>query len=201
MRQEGLLQKHNLNHIKTGKENYMLTTILEQPSETVLSLEETKSHLRILNKNEDEYIKHLISAATNIIEKNTGKSILKKLYRYIVSPSALISSFSRIWIPISPLIEVKSVAKLIAQDKREDITDFVVESEDDDKYVKFQSSIYPVQVDFYSGMSETSESVPIDIKHAVLHVAQSIYDGNDEKILEIPYIKKIIKNYQDLSVV
>lgn len=176
-----------------------MLVIQEQTNIPIVSVDEFKNHLRILHDDEDKYIERLLFTSTSIIEKNIGKSIVKKLYKQIVRPSMCIISSSKIWLAVGPLIAVKSVAKLISPTLKEEIKNFILEFTEFDEYIKFQSSLYPIEIIFYAGMCHSEKEVPEDIRYAILQIARNLYEGNDEHVLDIPYIKSILKQHKNLA--
>ncbi|MDR1488364.1 MAG: head-tail connector protein [Holosporales bacterium] len=72
--------------------------VIQKSKDLVLDIKVLKSHLRIEHSHEDEYLKVLIEAATEILEKKMGMSILNKKYKYTGDPSDPI--------PIYPITKV-----------------------------------------------------------------------------------------------
>ncbi len=75
-----------------------MLTITKNSSEQLLDLEIVKQHLKIEHNYEDDYIYILIDAATDILEKQIGYSILQKEYTYFSSDIEKI--------PISPVTKI-----------------------------------------------------------------------------------------------
>ncbi len=73
---------------------------LKKPTITILDISILKSHLRIEYEYEDNYLKILINAATDILEKAIGISIIKKKYKYIGDPIDIL--------PIQPVVKICS---------------------------------------------------------------------------------------------
>lgn len=73
---------------------------LKKPTTTILDINILKSHLRIEHDYEDGYLKILIDAATDILEKAIGISIIKKKYKYIGDPIEIL--------PIQPVVKICS---------------------------------------------------------------------------------------------
>lgn len=64
----------------------------------VLDIKVLKSHLRIEHEYDDDYLKILIEAATDVLEKAIGISIFKAKYRYIGAPIEIL--------PVQPVVKV-----------------------------------------------------------------------------------------------
>jgi uncharacterized phiE125 gp8 family phage protein len=179
-----------------------MVTVIEQATENIVSTDEVKNHLRILHNDEDEYISEIVAMSTEIIEKDIGKSILKKKYKYIVQPSIFVHSFCVTKVPISPLIMINSISKNLPSQQNEEIHDFKIEKRGEDDYIKFKSSLYPVEIIFEAGIAKHSQEVPSDLKYAVLQVAKSVYEGEDARVFsENQSIKSIINNYRSFSII
>lgn len=74
--------------------------ILKKAVTSVLDIKTLKAHLRIDHDYEDDYLNILANAATDILEKAIGISIMKKKYKYIgdsVDP-----------LPVQPVIKINS---------------------------------------------------------------------------------------------
>jgi hypothetical protein len=138
-----------------------MITIIKKATKSVLDIKILKSHLRIEHEHEDEYLKVLIEAATDVLEKAIGISILKKKYKY-KGPDVEI-------FPIQPVIKIHST-------KNNEIT-------------------------FEAGITDDEAEIPIDLKYAILQIAKNMYECNDEDILKSHYIKHVINNYKQISII
>lgn len=135
--------------------------MIKKANKLPLDIKVLKSHLRIEHEYEDEYLRILIEAATDVLEKAIGMSILKKKYRY-KGPSVET-------LPIQPIIKVCS-------NKNEEII-------------------------YEAGITDDESEVPIDLKYAILQIAKSMYECNDEDVLKSHYIKHVINNYKQISII
>ncbi|GHT89170.1 hypothetical protein FACS1894113_3500 [Alphaproteobacteria bacterium] len=128
-----------------------MNTIIEKSEFRALDLAVLKCHLRLESNLEDEYLSRIIDMATETFENETGKSILKKKYRYVCNDYS-----SKICLPMQPVLKVCSVTN--------------------NRNTKAEPS---VEVEYIAGICDDPEKVPKDIQLAILQMAKSIYDGND----------------------
>ncbi|GHT88542.1 hypothetical protein FACS1894113_1210 [Alphaproteobacteria bacterium] len=61
-----------------------MNTIIEKSEFRALDIAALKYHLRLESNLEDEYLAKIIDMATETLENETDKSILKKKYRYVL---------------------------------------------------------------------------------------------------------------------
>jgi hypothetical protein len=138
-----------------------MITIIKKANKLALDIKVLKSHLRIEHEHEDEYLKILIEAATDVLEKAIGISLIKKKYKY-KGPEVET-------LPIQPVIR-------ICTNKNGETT-------------------------FDAGITDNEEEIPVDLKYAVLQIARNMYECNDEDILKSHYIKHVINNYKQISII
>ena len=142
-----------------------------------LSLEETKLYLRISSDGEDTLITSLISASRAYVENITGRALLKQGWILQLTPPyppsfPLVLTHQQelsLTLPMPPLLEVISV-----RSKGKSIP-FVQE----DTKLKIGKHFYgkPLSVSFWAGYGATSESLPADLKMAILRGVGALYEG------------------------
>lgn len=172
----------------------MYLTLKVPPSREPLTLEETKVYLRLNTDQEDQHVKDLISAARAYVEGITGRALLKQGWLLTLTPpyppsSPLVENKQgelTLSLPLPPLIRVISIKA-----KGKDIP--YIKEEDKIKL----SPLYwgcSLSISFWAGYGETPESIPPDLKMAVLMGTRSLYEGQDMRLpLLTPYkVMKII---------
>ncbi|GHT88210.1 hypothetical protein FACS1894113_0150 [Alphaproteobacteria bacterium] len=80
-----------------------MNTIIEKSQFRALDIAVLKCNLRLKTNLEDEYLSRIIDIATETFENETGKSILKKKYRYVCDDYS-----SKLCLPVQPVVEVCS---------------------------------------------------------------------------------------------
>ena len=191
----------NSNHsqfIKKGE--LQMITIIEKPINQAIQLEELKNHLRIVHDTEDEYLTNIINTATETVERLTGRSIMIKKYLY-TSQTGTDESVQFVELPIIPVINVCFVRKIIDLNTKPEITNFNISHNYGKTVVSFFNCGVPIEIGYYAGITNSSDSVPSDLKYAILRIAKNIYECAEQDFLNSSYIKNIINNYKNTSII
>ncbi len=175
-----------------------MNIIIKQSDKQILDLSILKQHLRIEHDHEDAYLKEVISMATDILEKNIEKPILKKTYRYIFYNDEYANT-KRIPIPVSHVTSIISVQKILNENERESIK-YTVENNRDKTYVITNGTKYLIEITYIAGITDNAEEIPKDLQFAVLQIAKNIYECAEEDVLESKYIKHIINSNRTLYI-
>lgn len=142
-----------------------------------LGLQETKRYLRISSELEDPLMTSLISDSRVYVENITGRALLKQGWQLQLTPpyppsfplaQTHYQELSFI-LPKPPLLEVVSVKS------KEKEVPFAQE----DSKLKIASQFYgePLLISFWAGYGETPDSLPADLKMAVLVGVEALYEG------------------------
>lgn len=175
-----------------------MNIIIQQSDKQALDIKILKEHLRIEHNHEDNYLNEIISMATDILEKNIEKPILKKTYRYTFFDNELISS-TRIQIPVSHVITIISVQKVI-NDKEKEGIQYSIENERDKTWIITNGTRFPIEITYTAGITDKEEEIPKDLQFAILQIAKNIYECSEEDVLESKYIKHIINSNRMLYI-
>jgi uncharacterized phiE125 gp8 family phage protein len=175
-----------------------MNTIIEQSKNSVVDLPILRAHLRIEHDHEDVYLKEIIEIATEILEKNIGKAILKKKYKYIFQGNNL-QALQKIEIPMGCVANILSIKKIISKENKENIP-FSIENRGGKTVVLTGGSRYPIEIMYRAGLANAPLKIPRDLRYAVLQIAKNIYDCSEEDILKSDYIRRVIDNYRNVSI-
>ena len=175
-----------------------MNLIIKQSDTQVLDLKILKEHLRIDHNHEDTYLKEIIFMATDILEKNIEKPILKKTYRYTFYGDDFVSTRC-IPIPVTHVIKVLDVQKIINNKDREKIS-YSVKNERGKTFVITNGIKFPIEITYTAGITDKQEEIPKDLQFAVLQIAKNIYECSEEDVLESKYIKHIINSNRALYI-
>lgn len=175
-----------------------MNLIIKQSDTQVLDLKILKEHLRIDHNHEDTYLKEIIFMATDILEKNIEKPILKKTYRYTFYGDDFVSTRC-IPIPVTHVIKVLDVQKIINNKDREKIS-YSVKNERGKTFVITNGIKFPIEITYTAGITDKQEEIPKDLQFAVLQIAKNIYECSEEDVLESKYIKHIINSNRTLYI-
>lgn len=174
----------------------MNNIVIKDSAQQVLDLNILKAHLRIDYDHEDEYLKEIISMATDILEKNIEKPILTKTYKY-VQYNADFYSTRKIFIPMNNVRDIVSVRNCCAKGE---ISKYIVENYNGKTMVITNGSKYPVEVIYTAGITDKLNEIPKDLQFAILQISKNIYECSEADVLESKYIKHIIKSNRTLSI-
>ena len=175
-----------------------MNLIIKQSDAQVLELKILKEHLRIEHNHEDTYLKEIISMATDILEKNIEKPILKKTYRYTFYGDDFVSTRC-VPIQVNHVIKVISVQRLI-NDKDKEKVSYFVKNERGKTMVVTNGTKSPIEITYTAGITDKQEEIPKDLQFAVLQIAKNIYECSEEDVLESKYIKHIINSNRTLYI-
>lgn len=175
-----------------------MNIIIKQSDKQILDTKILKEHLRIEHNHEDTYLNEIISMATDILEKNIEKPVLRKTYCYTFYGDKFIST-QRIPIPVSPVISIISVQKIINDKKKENIN-YSIENELGKTWIITNGTKFPVEIVYVAGITDKEEEIPKDLQFAVLQIAKNIYECSEEDVLESKYIKHIINSNRTLYI-
>ncbi|GHT88397.1 hypothetical protein FACS1894113_0730 [Alphaproteobacteria bacterium] len=126
-----------------------MNTIIEKSQFRALDIAVLKWHLRLETSLEDEYLSRIIDMPTEVFENKTGKSILKKKYRYVCNEDYS----SKICLPMQPVIEICSVKSPDKKPKFESKAEYII----------VQDAELPVDIEYIAGICDDPEKVPKDI--------------------------------------
>ncbi|MDR0942313.1 MAG: head-tail connector protein [Holosporales bacterium] len=184
-----------------------MNTIIEQSKSPALELSVLKAHLRIAHDHEDDYLKTVINMATEILETNIEKPILKKKYRYVHYNDEFVSS-RRITLPVREvrgIISVKELPPVAAvkeplPDRKNDKVSYRVLNDNDRTIIVTNGSKRPIEIKYAAGMTGNADKIPKDLQFAILQIAKNIYECSEEDVLESKYIKHIVNSHRTLSI-
>ena len=147
------------------------------PVQEPLTLEEVKTYLRIGSDQEDNFLKMLIRAARAHVESLTGRALLKQQWALHIKPpyprgSPLVKKEGkRLEIELSqpPLLEVEEVK----------IEGKTIPYEVEESRILLSSLFWDkeISVIYWAGYGETADSIPPDLKMAVLMATRFFYDN------------------------
>jgi hypothetical protein len=158
------------------------------PVQEPVALEEVKTYLRIVSDQEDDLLRTIISSSRSAVENITGRALLKQRWRMQLTPPYPPSfplvrnekdTFA-ISLPLPPLLEVSSVK---IRDKE------VAYRVEEDKVI-LSPLLWGQElfIDFWAGYGETVDSLPPDLRMAVLMGTRFLYEGQSLNLpLLTPY--------------
>jgi uncharacterized phiE125 gp8 family phage protein len=150
--------------------------LITAPTGEPVTLEEVKSHLRITNEDEDDYISALIVTARKSIERYLNRALMTQTYDYYLENWKDV-----IRLPFPPLVSVTSVTyngNLTLSTSVYDVVNY-----DDPGYIKrkYETSwptldVRPdaVVIRYVCGYGD-AQDVPEDIRHAILLTCGDLY--------------------------
>ncbi len=150
---------------------------LEEPTIEPISIDEVKKFIRISGDYENNTIQDLIKSARQEAEKFMKSSILKQKWRLTYRNNL----DAEIELPMGPVISIDAV-KIIARDNSETLFDSSNYQLSPAKYFLFFDKIPSgrfIAIDYFSGFDETAESIPAQIKTALLNQVAYLYENRN----------------------
>lgn len=180
------------------------------PATEPVSLEETKSFLRIDDDDNDIMVSSLITAARIYIETTIGKSLLTQNWSYFLDkwPNS-----GTIYLPLSPVqsIDQIKIHGITGTEETLNETEYQTDIYSANPRIKLTGthnlavngqSINKIEVMFTAGFGLTAEEVPADLKQALLMLAAHWFENREPigfgaKISELPTtIQSILANHK-----
>ena len=168
----------------------MINLIIKNSDKLIINLDLLKSHLRIANNYEDDYLKTIINTATCTLENILELSILYKTYKYIVNNHNVHYSI------VLPIKNVNIIQSITDSDNNN------VQFETNNKYeinLRNINNKFPINIQYIAGFTDNTEEIPNDIKLSILQISKNIYDNSEENILDSKYIQSVINKYKQIN--
>lgn len=191
-----LYKKCNIINKILERKFIMNNIIIKESEQQALDLDILKSHLRIDYDHEDNYLKEIISMATDILEKNIEKPILVKTFKYVQYNSEFTST-KKIFLPLNNVKEILSVRSLGQQCES---LKYAIENYNGRTVIITNGSRYPIEIIYRAGITEKFNEIPKDLQFAILQISKNIYECSEEDVLESKYIKHIINSNRSLNI-
>jgi uncharacterized phiE125 gp8 family phage protein len=179
----------------------MSLTLLAAPAVEPLSLDQAKAVLRIGHDADDARILHLIRAARQRLEAETGRALVAQTWRESrdswADPSRLAAFGTQFRLLRPPLIAVEAV-RLRAADGTVSLWDpseYEVDVETEPgRIVLKPGAAFPepgaatsgLRIDFRAGHGEVPEDVPAPLVEAVAHWVAGLHAGSADPALRLP---------------
>ena len=166
----------------------MINLIVKNSENQIINLDILKSHLRIADNNEDEYLRTIIDSATDILENNLELSMLYKTYKCVIHDYS-------INYPITlPIRNIRTVYKVFDSENNELIFD------NNKCKITINNNInnLPINIQYIAGFTNNIEEIPKDLKLSVLQISKNIYDNNEDYIIDSKYIQTVINKYKQV---
>jgi len=175
------------------------------PTQGVLSLKETKEHLRIplADKREDSYVTGLIKSATSWAEGFLNRSLVSRTLKMTLD-----GFYPEISLPLPPVSEISSVTYYDVNNVEQTLAADQYQLVADDPsplMIPAYNVIYPgtyprtdaVFVTFVAGYG-VPDDVPDDIKHGMLIAISDMYEHRESEIVGVMVMQMPITTAQKL---
>ncbi|MBQ7674232.1 MAG: phage head-tail connector protein [Alphaproteobacteria bacterium] len=170
----------------------MKLVLIEQPTDEIITLQETKNYLRIDHDFDDDLLKMLIKSTRTAMETIIQKSIMSQTWEYTIDHHSVSNSkYERrdianvsggiitIPLPKSPVVNILSVK--MGSDTIE-ITAYCLERVANKfclilncKNIPSKKVKYPIVIRYQSGISTETENIPYQLKLANLMLVANAY--------------------------
>lgn len=173
------------------------------PSGSVVTLAEVKDHLRIDGTDQDTYLGRLITVATALTENQTGRALLRAVYRLDVD------DFRDVELPKPPFNAIDSVTYYdsAAQQQTLGASNYRIDATQEPAVIEFiadkpatnQDNPRPISITYSTGYANAA-AVPEMIKQYLLMVIGTIYDtsrssNTEYKLHESPMSRALISPF------
>lgn len=150
----------------------MLSIVLTPRTQELFPLDFIKSHLRISHDGQDDLLRYLLGVATDWVENELGKSLLKETRQ-------VTHNNNRFCLPYGPIIKILAVQyhkKTLSQGEygENPMGDTLEIS------VPFRWKCPQVVVQYEAGYGENARDVPSALRHAVLGTLEYLYENKGE---------------------
>lgn len=167
--------------------------VLEQSVHYPVTLDAVKTHLRIEQSYDDDYLLHLIETATQYVENYTNRSLLLKKVQYIGQAKQNSDGGYSLNLPGGRVQEILSIYAVFDHTHRRLIKRFYMCDEDrHPKVILYsQSDIYDVT--YTCGYGDHSSQIPAPLRHAILLVIGDLYENRgNEHFAQSDFFKGLI---------
>jgi uncharacterized phiE125 gp8 family phage protein len=164
----------------------MAVRVITPPADYPLTLAEVKAHLRVDHTDEDAMITAYLAGATDHAQKFMGRALITQTLELVLD-----KFYPQIQIPMPPLQSIVSVKYDDADGAEQTLvenTDYIVDTASQPGWVVPVDETWPtpilsintVRIRYIAGYAETGssppvETVPFDIKAAILLMVGSLY--------------------------
>lgn len=171
--------------------------ILEKAEIFPVSLEETKTHLRIDHKEEDAYLEHLIETATEHVQDYLNRSLLQQKIFYKACGQFREDGLLEIRLPRPTIISIESVVGIRGELGRYSIKRFHLLHETVSPRLIAYTTDPVLEVTYYSGYGLYPKHIPAPVKHGVLQFIAELYEKRGSSIADAPYFySDLLKAYK-----
>ena len=182
-----------------------MLTILKPAEIEVVSLAEVKAHLRLDHAFEDEYLLTIIQAATQSIEAYLGKSLISRTWQLLWQPSKNEGKdLVEINLPYPPLIEIISVHKILAGDRKQPLKRYGLETMPSIPKLICAAEGAAVEVIYRAGYGDYPKNIPAGIRQALLMRIADFYEnrgsvGFEAKPSQDSIFKELLAPYKSVG--
>ncbi len=196
----------------------MTITVTVQPTTGPVSLDEAKTHLRVIGNENDTYITSIITAARDYVENFTRLSINTKTIEYTLDrfpDDGYWVQTGEIRLPSAPVQSVTSVGYTNSSGSTATMasTDYIVDvvsvparitPKKDGEWPDIYNTINNVKVTYTAGYAASTD-IPQAIRHANLLMISHFYDERSPvkpvQMHEVPMcVSSLLQPYRDLRV-
>lgn len=178
----------------------MIKTI-ESANTLSVSLAKVKSHLRIEHDEEDALLKLFIKAATNLVENETGKSLITKVFVKRCAAEKNTSGYTRIKLEQPPLVQIISVAEILKNNETRPIKKYLVEWDDTSPCVLVNNHFMNIEVIYEAGYGNKPSMIPADLRQAILMLVGEMYENRtaESSIENNSLIRNLLSKHKIIS--
>ncbi|MDR1598100.1 MAG: head-tail connector protein [Holosporales bacterium] len=152
--------------------------VIKSSSATIISPSHLKQHLRIDHSEDDARIDLLLSAATELVERDIGQTLLTKVWHKVDVAHPTYSGRGRVSLQYPPISKIISVNECLG-DKLRPLRRYVLELERVIPSVLLECPHNKVEIVYQAGWSDDPQDIPPPIRQAILMLAANMYEKQD----------------------
>lgn len=161
----------------------LMLKIIEKAEIYSVTLEEVKTHLRLEQSEDDQYLLHLIETATDYIENYINRSLICQKLEFTSPPTRRADGLYEVRLPRPNIIKIHSVHAIKGDIARYTIKRYQLLDKDTAPKLIFGQADSIVEVVYESGFGVYPKHVPASIRHALLQIVADLYENRGNELL------------------
>ncbi|CAO5675549.1 MAG: hypothetical protein HEEMFOPI_01094 [Holosporales bacterium] len=170
--------------------------IIDKLDHLPVTLEAVKTHLRIEEAHDDDYLLHLIETATAYVEQHTNRFLLTKKIHYIGQAKQHADGAFCLNLPGGCIQDILSVYMIVDHAHRQLIKRFYVRDTDISPKLMIYGKGDIYEVTYTSGYGDHAHAIPSPLRHAILLVIADLYENRgNEQFSQSDFFKGLISPF------
>lgn len=163
------------------------------PAALAVTVAEAKQQVGIYDSSLDDYFTHLVNAATEAVERYTGRALITQTWRLALDDFPCRDPRSEIRLPRPPFQSVTSIAYTDSNGTAQTLSSSLYDATADLEPARIEpayNEVWPatrnereaVRVTYVAGYGDTAASVPESLRHAILLMVSQWFNYREPSI-------------------